>query len=237
MRLPIEITPNPVVISTVELRFNGEKSSEEILMLISDSFRGELPFLSKTGIPNELKSNPQFSHAADYSLSSDTLKMSFSDKVLSFENLVEYPLWLNYSTSVYKNLHRFFELVPIDTVTRIGVRFGSVLQGFESFQEVLMVKPSLQVKDFEEVLLENMTSHFKSDDLWLRLHISNSVRVNKPGVDITGVFIDIDASYSNHVASKEDREVIIERLHTAQKTLFFSILSEECLKKLNPRYS
>jgi len=236
MKLPLEITPNPLVTSTIELRFTSQIPSNSLFPAVYKAFLDDLPKFELSNLPAEIKAtNPQFKYAPDYILSNENYRLSFSNSVLSFEHVAEYQFWKNYFPFVSKCFNTFFKIVQTEHIERIGVRYASVLDKTESASQVLISVPSVSLQDYNQKF-EHHRTIIKVDNLNLLLQIFDNAKAQKKEQSISGVYIDIDAFSEEKIAPNEVVLKTIDRLHLEQKKLFFSLLKPEYIETLNPKY-
>ena len=236
MKLPKEISPNPIVISTVEVRYKSEISSQKLFPIVYNLFREVLPEFEQISLPVELKeSNPNLKYNPDYVLSNEKYKLSFSDCVISFENQNSYQLWTNYSKFITESINKFFSINHINFIDRIGVRYASVLDKTEDVNQVLNFNPSIN-SDIYKQNFEHFSTKLSIGEISLFLQVYQNAQSTKIGNKISGVYVDIDASQIGEF--KPDNQIldIINNLHLEEKKLFFSLLKPEFLKSLNPIY-
>lgn len=236
MKLPIEISPNPLVTSTIELRFLTKASSIDLFPVVYQAFSSLFPKFEVSNLPSDVKSsNPQFKFAPDYMLSNENYRLSFSNTVLSFEHVSEYQFWGNYFPFVSSCYEKFFNLVKAEFIERIGVRYASVLDKTESANQVLVSVPVIGLKGYEEKF-EHYRTIVTVDDIKLLLQVFDNAKAEKKDQTISGVYIDIDASFEQKIQPTGTALEIIDRLHLEQKKLFFSLLKEDYIQTLNPKY-
>jgi len=236
MDLPIEISPNPLVISSIELRFSSQVNTNTLFPSIYNSFSKILPNFEPNYIPpDEKKNNPKLKYAPDYTLSNESYKLSFSNYVLIFEHINEYLFWRNYFPFVSNCITSFFKIVQTDFIDRIGVRYASVLDKTGGASQVLNSVPTLILDNYIQKF-ENYRSIIKIDKLNLLLQIFDNAKAVKKDHNISGVYIDIDASFNEKISPGPEILDIIDKLHQEQKKLFFSLLKSEYIKTLNPKY-
>lgn len=236
MALPKEISPNPLVTSTVEVRFRSEVETQKLFPVVYSKFSNNLPFFNESKIPKELRgTNPDFAFAPDYTLKNDDYSLSFSNKVIVFENISEYKLWNNYFPFIKEHLDGFFQLGVVKQIERIGLRYASIFDKTESVNQVL--------KTFSSFPTEGYTHEFNfyrgdlnKDGFDFHLQVANNAKVTKNNKSMTGVYIDIDASLNGTLEPSIKVFEIIEQLHQQEKELFFSLLKPEFVNTLNPKY-
>lgn len=236
MKLPVEISPNPLVTSTIELRFSSPSPSNILFPKVYKAFQDDFPNFELSNLPPEVKaSNPQFKYAPDYVLSNDHYKLSFSNSVLTFEHVSAYQFWKNYFPFVSKCFHTFFEIVKTEFIERIGVRYASVLDKTENANQVLASVPGIELPGYDQKF-EHYRSIINIKNINLLLQIFDNAKAVKMDQTITGVYIDIDASFNQKIEPNEKVLEVIDLLHSEQKKLFFSLLKEDFIQTLNPKY-
>lgn len=234
MQLPSEISPNPLVLSNIEVRFNSSKTSDEFLSMMLNSFLKDLPKFETNKLPLEIKNIGQFKFMAEHSISNETYKISFSNNVILFEIVSGYPLWKNYFNFISEAIEIIFNSGFIDSISRIGVRYASVLDKTET-SNILLFSPTLEIEGYNQKF-ESHRSKIIINDINLLLQIFAHAKSTKNNTEISGVYIDIDASLEGQI--KDGGEVcrVINRLHDEEKKLFFSLLKPEYINSLNPKY-
>lgn len=238
MNLPIQISPNPLVISTIEIRFFSEMESADIFPLVYSKVMSDLPKLNTDNkIPKEFKNaDPQFAYLPDYTLSNNDYLLSFSNRAISFEHVGEYKLWDNYFAFIKKHLQILFSLNFIQQIERIGVRYGSIFDKEERVEDVLNHVPSTGIQGYEEKF-ENHRATFQIDThSTLLLQIFANAKASKNEKSMSGIYIDIDASHTEKLSPNNTIIDKIDKLHSLEKELFFKILKPSFIERLNPKY-
>lgn len=236
MKVPISISPNPLFTSTIEIRFTTTSNKQELFQKMTSAFLQDLPNLEVGKIPQELKANQeQFKFAADYTLKNDDYSLSFSTNSISFEHISEYKYWPTYFAFIKNCLDKVFELKFIEKIERCGVRYGSILDGLHNPKDVLIDLPKLEINNLSSNFA-GFQSIFKTENSTLYLQISANAKLNKGNVLRTGLYIDIDSSYSKTIQPNNEIYSILDKLHKDQKELFFGLLKEDFIQTLNPKY-
>lgn len=237
MSLPKKISPNPLFTSTVEIRFSSSiAGSENILPLIYGKFMNLLPNLESKNIPKDIKERePRLRYNADFVLKNKDFSLSFSDKAIAFENVSDYMFWDNYFPFISNQLKQIFEMNFISKIERIGVRYASVLENANIITNALKYNPIMGIEGYEENL-NLLRTILSKDDCKLLLQIAPNSKSVKNEISRIGLLIDIDASYTGNLNPSDEVLQKIDKLHTFQKELFFSLLKPEFLETLNPTY-
>ena len=235
MTLPKKISPNPLIITTIELRFISDLNSTLILPTVLPVFSSELPNFAPSKIPQEFKSQEQFKFSPDFSLNNENFTVGFSNNAIIIEIKGDYPFWNSYFNFVKNQLDKLFKLNLVRKIVRIGVRYGSILSAAENGRTMLKYNPLFNIKGFEENLVLIRTD-LKKNEKNLHLQIAKNAKVLRNNETKTGTLIDIDASYTETIDVNEHVYHYIDELHSEEKSLFFELLTDEYLQQLNPEY-
>lgn len=236
MKVPISITPNPLFTTTIEIRFLTNINRLELFRKMNDVFSRDFPILEEGKIPFELKEQEeQFRYAADYIFKNDDYSLSFSTKSISFEHISEYKYWPTYSKFINESLNKIFELNFIEQIERCGVRYGSILDGLHNPKNILNNIPKLEINNLESNFV-GFQSLYKTEYSTLYLQISANAKLIKNGVVRTGLYIDIDSSTNKRLMPNKEIYTTLDILHRDQKELFFSLLKDDFVETLNPKY-
>lgn len=242
MALPKEISPNPLITSTVEIRFNSEISDENVLGNFYPIFSANFPKIKDLAnrIPVELKrERPEFKYIANYVLQNEKYSLSIGNNVIAFENLGTYQLWENYFPIIKENLELLKKTGLVKGVVRVGIRYASIFENKNNIDEALNFQNAI---NFNGYIQENQSlrSVFIKDNVSLLVQISNNAKLEKIGqAKIEGLYIDIDASSEKDLPTNIDDALysLIDKLHYEQKSLLFEgIMKKEFLDSLNPKY-
>lgn len=236
MVLPKEITPGPVT-STIEVRFKSKIDKQKILPKVLSKLYAHLPDFSETNLPDGVRElDIQLRYYPDYILKNDDYSVSFSDKALSFENVGSYKLWGNYFPFIKENLKAFYDLDIIDNVERIGLRYAGVFSDETKVEDILNDVPNIKIKGNAESF-SKFSSSLSLSGYKFVIQLNKNHTVELDNQNITGLLIDIDASKDNNDNLTYDKVVeIIDELHKNEKEIFFSLLKDSFIEKLNPKY-
>lgn len=236
MALPKEIVPNPLITSTVEIRFNSEVSDDNILSSFYPIFSEKFPKV-KANISSVRP--PEFNFIASYVLQNETYSLSIGNNVIAFENLGTYQLWENYFSIIKENLELLKISGLVKSLVRVGIRYASIFETQNNIDENLNFQNSINFNGYRQ---ENQTlrSVFLKDNISLLVQIYNNAKIERVGQSkIEGLYIDIDASSDKNLPSNIDETLysLIDLLHNEQKLLLFEgIMKKEFKNTLNIIY-
>jgi uncharacterized protein (TIGR04255 family) len=236
-RLPKKISPNPLLSSTIEIRFSSTLSSDETLSAIRPKFNKEFPNFKKRTFPLDKENNPELDYAAQYILSNDDYLIFIDKNVIAFENLGDYHLWDNYYPMLERNLKILSDSIPITEIIRVGLRYVSFFDTVDKLSDSFNFNFDSPLIGYK---LENelFRTQLYSDNVTILLHLVKNAEITRNELVERGSLIDIDISQSINLPSKIENSLfsIIKNLHDEEKKLFFSLLKEDFLKKFTCEY-
>lgn len=235
MNLPKSISPNPLFVTTIEIRFSTSINRFELFNKMHEKFSQTLPIIEEGKIHHDIRiKNENLRYSPDFIFKNDDFSISFSTNSVFFENISEYKLWDVYFSFVKNCLSDIFEMQFISEIERCGVRYGSLLNGVNPIQALKSI-PSIEVGGNASIL-DNFKAFFKTESGMLYLQMSPNAKIQKNETQKIGLYIDIDASNSKVLKPDDTVFLIIKNLHLEQKKLFFGLLKEEFIQTLNPQY-
>lgn len=242
MKIPKKLELSPLKLSTIEIRFK-EPISNNTLYLHAKAHRlliDDLPNSKQILIPDEVKRTQplMFEYSVDYTFSNDVFIVGVGLKSITFECIGNYVGWDKYFNFVTEVYNRFRKEFNIKSVLRIGIRYVNVFENAEDIVSILTLNLNAHIPNFSDYAqkFSSYTSNIDVKDNNIFLQIYNSANVNKFGKVLKGPCLDIDASYSKDRIFADDVLNRINILHKIQSELFFSIIDEVYLEKLNPKY-
>jgi len=234
---PKKITPNPLVSSTIEIRFKTDKECNTIFKLFFGKLSDKLPDFENATLPKELRAkHAELKYYPDYIFSNTDYSISFNENFISFENLTEYQLWENYYGFFNEILQLILGAGVIEQIERIGVRYQSRFN-VEDFSSVINHVPSMNIgMEVQKNDFISYTSKIKSDGYDLLLRLKNNITESIFDSDEEqGHLIDIDVSISESL-NHGQITICVNKAHELLKKLFFGLLKEDFIKTLNPEY-
>lgn len=236
-QLPKSILPNPLLSSTVEIRFVSDLSSEEVYDLLSSVFEKDFPEITKRGLAEEKQNRPELKYSAEYIMKGKDYQVFFDNNVIAFENIGGYHLWENYFPIVKSNLALLSEKKIIKQIERVGLRYVSFFENIENLKNILNVNLNISFENYQ-----SYSEHFQTllsfKERSILLQIAKNVKLSEEDIVKKGTLIDIDVSQNVNLPTTVENDLfaIIEKLHYEEKKLFFSLLKKEFLKKLTIHY-
>jgi len=239
-RIPNKIDRCPINEAVLEIRFSSNYPVDAIFgalyAKIKDVFDKEVTPLPILQLPETVRAqDPNLKYQAYHKISKDNITLNIGPRVLTFVNVSPYVGWDKWSSLFVEVLGNIIETGVVETVERIGLRYINL------FDENIFGEVKCKVELIGAELGEEST-HLRTeivDGKFIKvLQIGNSVNVITNGTTLKKSVIDIDCLYNIEDSSFffDNYKEIINDAHTKEKELFFSLLKESFLEKLNPEY-
>jgi uncharacterized protein (TIGR04255 family) len=238
-RLPVRITPCPIVEASIELRYISSESWRNMPGLLAPRLRDRYP--KETELP--LAQLPESMRQKDANLTYQPLLqydgpeflIRFGPRALSLTTqLHQYPGWRRFREELLWLWGEVAAAGFVQEGERLGVRYVDFFK--EDIFSVVVLGISVggqELSGFEQsfsvvVPWEGSTA---------RLVLTNGAFLNDGGQPRRGSILDLDvwqrlASENVFVDAPEQ----VEKLHDINKMLFFGLLKREFLESLTPAY-
>jgi uncharacterized protein (TIGR04255 family) len=238
MQNPIEVKICPIVDAVLEIRFQSTVPASAVFGIIYGAIYQEfdktetLPIMQ---IPEPLReTDPNFKFKGHYKLTNkDGYSLQIGPDVLVFGSIIPYQGWPTFSDFFYPLLHKILELNIISNFTRLGQR---VINLFENVVHTDF-KINLEIinKDISPLNVIIRTEHINESFVCVLQYSTNTEAINN-GRQIKGHLVDIDISKELDSNFRDNFKQEIEKSHNIEKELFFSLLEQNLLDRLQPTY-
>lgn len=245
MKIPRKITPDNIKDSIVQLVFNPLCPPELVVGRFENHLQGLFEF--KGGAPsnrkmfrlpngNELNFEAGVLPGGYFLDRSESVKVTVNSNTLVFNSFKGYPGWDTMYSIIEETIQIMFSKLIIENVNRTGVRYISQFDDVEIFQKIKMTL-SLYTSN-KSFATTQIRSEYDEEAFKIILNLLNNFERIDNGVKHKFSMVDIDVIKFYKSASTTAREVIesIDKAHFKQKSTFFSLLSDDFLKSLNPEY-
>lgn len=240
MQLPRRIHPDPIVESTVEIRFDTLIDRNAVFGVLYYALRDQFPTVEPLPVlqlPEQIRdADPLFAHQPQYRLANANYQVQIGFNVLSISIQSAYPGWATFSEMIQNIYTKLAPLGVIGTVRRLGVRYISFFEGdiFGNLRLKLTV-PGYEQGGFPTVCRFELPSGPYVN----ALSLANQTTFRRVNSDIalTGSIIDIDTSLTGELTDFfHTMPTLLNQAHQSEKELFYNLLTPEFLTSLNPEY-
>jgi uncharacterized protein (TIGR04255 family) len=242
LKIPRKITPCPITTVVAELRFQSALPSDAIFGAIYPSFRDEYPTTDKlpvTDIPSMIRENdPNLEFQPHYHLKSDKYFLQVGPKVFSIVRFGEYLGWAEFGLIVIGAMQKFLNLGVAKTITRTSIRYVN----FYPDDVFNHINATLTIGDIQlrsgETTVRTLIEWDGFTHILIVSNIAENQQVNNGIITKTkGSILDIDTLLTKCDSDfVKNYRTLLEEMHKAEKSLFFSILKPEFVATLKPEY-
>ena len=241
--LPEKLTPDAIVEAIVEVRFEYDDPSPEVLIgRLADATEWQkFPQrrLPTADIPATLRrADPGLRYQPALDLTSEDIPITvrIGPQSLAYSRRAPYPGWSVFGSEVKRAIAILFEKARNPNVTRLGLRYINALQsdlhGVLGFQD-LNLTISVAGKPLAESVNLNFRTSVMADSLcFARLATPDLAQGNIP--ENTTVIVDLDVFTDDPYKTSEESAVIawLDAAHEAEKIAFFGLLTSETIARL-----
>ncbi len=235
-KLPISISPCPIIEAIFEIRFESYFPGDAIFGIVFNQFKDEfqnveqLPILQ---LPAAIRNqDPNLKFSPHYKIKKDNFIIQIGPNVFSLTNIKEYCGWKVFSEKIFNTYNKVSELNLIKKQFRTALRYINILPDINIFENSnLGIKLNDRSLGANQI---NFTAEIPYEYGASNLKLINFAEVIFENQAVKGAIVDIDT----HVQQEkfDNFQDAVKCAHTAEKELFFKLLKQEFLNTLNPVY-
>jgi uncharacterized protein (TIGR04255 family) len=244
MQLPVSLGYSPLVESIFEIRFEpaipaaGDLLPGLLFSKLNRSFPN-VESLPISNVPRPIRDqDPALVFQPSHRLTGSDMIVQVGDRVISL-SAQEYPGWSAFKSEILNLINVAFETGFIGSIIRYSFRYINLIPRVEGTQEMSLLDVNLLVSGTPpqerglQMRLEQDEGEFTTI---IQIALQSVIQhPNKPPV--AGVMVDVDTQMLNpspnfQVAASE----LLDSCHTAVKSAFFSIISNQALQTMQPSY-
>ncbi len=240
MRIPVKITPDNLLDTIVEIRYNLNIPQELVPGIIYKALPKEFIYPKpKDIIPEGIQLDPNnpeqklflgIDSPSIFSNGEVKIQVRRENNII-FNCIGEYIGWEKYFGIIKDVLTRLSTQNIFHSYDRVGVRYISKFDNISIFDKLKgsfnLVIPNKEFKN------TTFRTEYMIDDKRVIVNLSNNIQRKNEAYSLFD--IDVLKGFKNTLKIEELFEGIDET-HKTQKETFFQILNENFLKSLNPEY-
>ncbi len=238
LKLPLKITPCPIVEATVELKFNSIIPKGAIFGILYNVLKDKFDKVEKlptATLPNEIIENdPNLKYKALYVLSDGRFTAQVGMDVVSIHSPNNYVGWQEFSTNIISFFERINQADIVEQPLSLTLRYLNFFE-LDIFQHI-----NFQVQMLNEPYQSNnlvIRTETLQDGFVKVLQIANNVTVSNAIEQRKGSLLDIACVIKNPENMFLNISTIINNAHQLEKELFFGLLKTEFLNTLKPEFN
>src|SRR5258707_239087 len=224
IKIPKKITPDPIIESVVEFRFQTAFKKEEIISRIYNQLSSDFPlFRDQQQQILIVPFKPEY--LTKVSIQNKDFTVSFGSNVIVFGNAFGYKGWSLFSKMVYQYTESLVKTGLIGKIDRIGIRYVNF------FKDVLLLSSNTNLKidfvnkqDYSENKNTQIRTELSKGKFGFNLAMADNVAHNNSVVSILDIDIyvdNLDSAFSNEIIQ------LFEDAHIEEKLLFYGLLKQE----------
>lgn len=240
-KLPINISPCPISEAIVEIRYETDVPSEVVFGLIYDKFRREYPSTQKQPvlqIPEAIRTtDPQLMFLPEYKLMGSGFHLQLGQRSFSVANVGAYAGWKSFSSRIFDAFEVIRSLEVVNVILRLGLRYINTFN-FDIFpKSTLAIQMNGTALESAQAQIQVVVPSGQFSNT-LRVANNTQIRLQSPSRTFMGSVIDIDTAIGGPINDFFlNMRYLVDGAHMEEKSLFFSLLSNEYLTSLNPEYA
>jgi|SRR5690606_23903151 len=234
MALPQSINPCPILDALFEIRFTTNIYPSAVFGMIYNALKDDFPKVEDLPIlqlPEAIRANdPNLKFKPHYRISNDGFVTQIGPDVVSISSFPKYSGWSEFSSQIFSILNKIENIGIVNSVTRIGIRYINFFENdiFKDIDLKICIGDDHIAYQNTVVRTEIEQGSFKSS-----LQVANNAKHNNKLGSIIDIDTFTDLNLNDFFAHKES---LISDGHNKEKELFYSLLTENFLKTLNPIY-
>lgn len=243
LTLPRRLNPDPLVSSTVEIRFEPLLDRKAVIGAIYYQLREQFPTLESVlpeDMPESVRATiPDFGYRPQFRASNDRFVLYLAEQSITVGIVGVYPGWNDFSATIQQVFARIQALNVFSAVQRLGLRYVSFFDG----NALAGLKLTLQLPGYDgSKLPSSVLLRLPSTECEHTLQLANFIDYTQASgrpseTERLGTVVDIDTVPRQAVVDFFERPSYwLDLLHEAEKKLFYSLLTEEFLQTLRPEY-
>lgn len=242
IKLPTRLNLCPIIESVFEIRFDSALDANIIFALIYGKLKDDFPTvepLPLSELPASMRdADPNLKYQPAYKLhykDDENVVLQICAKALGFSFTPNYCGWNEFSSFVVRYLNKIKEIGVINNVIRIGFRVINFIEGDVFDGRKVNLKISLKETEipYKETSIKTV---FSDGDCYSTIMIFNEAQLNNVNPVKKGSVIDIDTFSVNCKHFFEDSHTFLEEVHSAEKKVFFDLLTKDYLNSMQPEY-
>lgn len=238
-RLPVRITPCPIVEAVLEIRFVTSEDWSVLPGLLYTEIRGKYPNkenLPLSEMPESIrKTQPDLTHKPLVKFSGEhAFLIQFGPRVVSLIAGRDYPGWQAVHTEMEWLLGKLQAAGFITEGERLGVRYIDFFAGDLFPNLIIQTQIGEQVLTGSEMTVSRV---FRKEPFGARLLLNNSVFIADGDEGKPGSVFDLDIRLeAGDFDLFDDGLVRFSEAHELNKQMFFGLLKPDFLATLSPEF-
>lgn len=242
IKIPKKLKKDPILEVIFEIRFFSDKEQVAELLpgLLYPKIKDTYPKIEVLAhFKNELfKANPELMYKPTRALVGDSSKIQIGERVISLACRKPYGGWDDFRIKIINLIDALKDCNVVERIERFSMKYLNVLPSIEGTKDLDMLKFNVGLGDFDLKENEsgfNLRTEIRRDSYINIIQIIPNANIKSMGENFLGLLLEIDTISdfeSNDLINKPD--VLLKSCRDTEKMIFFSILTDETIKRLEP---
>ena len=246
MKLPKTLDREPLVDAVFEVRMGGAPQLADLLpgaLFGQLTPKPKLQRLPAAEIPQPIRDqDPNLAFSPVSRLDWGEFTISFGDRNLVIACKLPYPKWPAFKEAILGIVEKVAQVGIAGPVERYSVKYVNLIQAPTLAEQIAKINMAVRVGDVEakDDHLSVQVHRNEGDTLHIMSVVTGAQGAMPDGKTVFGAVVDIDsirtAHFSDFGAFAAQLEPAVESLRQANKTKFFSCLTEATINEMGPKY-
>lgn len=235
MKIPVSISPSPIIGATLELRFLPEGPTDAVFGMLYQQLREQYRYsreLPVAKIPADMvDEDADLQFRGHYLLENENCTLEIGPRVVVLGSRMPYVGWSVFQKEIQQVTQALHSLNIVKRYERFGLRYINYFEGN------LWDNLTLQIQSELEFLTTNIRFLTRQEQFVNSVVISDNI-VFEDAPDRKGTVLDLDTFLeASQFYSSSEVVQLIDQMHRAEKYCFFKLLKLDYLYTLNPTYA
>ena len=245
-KIPIKLKNDTIVEALFEIRFKSNKGSVADLLpgLLFANIANEFPTLEKLPITNLpaalIESEPNLRYLPQHRLIGDKYSLLIGEHVFAISCPKPYVGWSEFYPAIIKLTELLEKTSLISEVERFSIRYVNLIPSNQvhGSSKKLRTNITLGAYNLGEKVTQLRTEIVENGFLNVIQIASNATIELVTGQKLEGCLLDIDTICRGKVQNFwKELPSLLQSAHDTEKMIFFSVLTDETIKELEPIWS
>lgn len=244
-KLPTRLGISPLIDAIFEIRFEAEAPLSSILtgLIFSGLSCEKVEKLPHAEIPESIrKSDPNLKYIILHNLAWGNLTIGIGDNSITLVPRYPYPGWPVFKERIETLIDFLRKLPLIKRVERFSLKYVNILE-FKHHSNIfdsLSINFSLSNRQISEKTINMRAEIPRPSGVHIVNIIGHAIATLPSNIRFEGILVEIDSimqlsgsSLADGISEIKDQ---LKPLHQDNKTLFFDLLTKQCLIEMEPVY-
>jgi len=246
-KLPAKLNKEPLIDALFELRFNANSNFSELVPgLLFAKLPGELELqrLPHAELPKAIRDqDPNLKYASLVKISWGNYIIGLGDRSFTVSCALPYPGWNDFASAIATVMEAIKSTKMVQSVVRYSLKYTDLIPAETIPEQLSKTTISVKIAGVEGELSGHTTLRtevFEDGYIHILNIVTSANAKMASGEKRTGLVIDVDSikileeiNFDEWLSDYQDE---LNKIHAANKDMFFKCITEDTLESLEPTY-